>query len=42
MDYKKYSERLEEIIEAIEMPESTRILVNGLIEVTKKHCEKGE
>lgn len=39
MDYKKYSEELEKIIEAIPMAEHTRILVNALLKKAKKECE---
>lgn len=40
MDYKKYSEELEKIIAAINLPEHTRILVNGLMKAAKQQCEK--
>ena len=39
MDYKKYSEKLEKIIDAIDMEEHQRILVNGLVEDAKQQCE---
>lgn len=38
-DYKKYSEELERIIEAIKLPESTRILVDRLVLDAKKKAE---
>lgn len=40
MDYKKYSEELETIIDAIDLPEHTRILVDGLMKAAKQQCEK--
>lgn len=40
MDYKKYSEELETIIAAINLPEHTRILVNALIKEAMAKCEK--
>lgn len=39
MDYKKYSEELELIIDAIDMHEHQRILVNGLMKAAKQKCE---
>lgn len=39
MDYKKYSEELEAIIAAINLPEHTRILVDGLMKAAKAKCE---
>jgi len=39
MDYKKYSEELEIIIAAINLPEHTRILVDGLMKAAKAKCE---
>lgn len=42
MDYKKYSEELEKIIDAIDMHEHQRILVNGLMKVAKEQCKKGD
>lgn len=39
MDYKKYSEELEKIIDAIPMYDHTRILVNALIKEARKKCE---
>lgn len=40
MDYKKYSEELESIINAISMPEHTRILVNALVKQAKEKYGK--
>ena len=40
MDYKKYSEELETIIAAINLPEHTRILVDGLVKQAKERSEK--
>ena len=42
MDYRKYSKKLEEIISAINMPESTRILVDALVERSRKECSNGD
>lgn len=42
MDYKKYSEELEKIIDAIDMHEHQRILVNGLMKAAKEQCKKGD
>lgn len=39
MDYKKYSEELEKIIDAIDMHDHTRILVNALMKEAKAKCE---
>ena len=39
MDYKMYSEELEKIIEAIMVPEHTRILVDGLVKTAKEKCK---
>ena len=38
MDWKLYAEKLEDIISRIDMPEPTRILVNALIDMSKKEC----
>ena len=40
MDYKKYSEELETIIAAINLPEHTRILVDALVKQAKERSEK--
>ena len=40
MDYKKYSEELETIIAAINLPEHTRILVDGLVKQAKERSKK--
>lgn len=42
MHYKKYSEELEKIIDAIDMHEHQRILVNALMEEAKEQCKKGD
>ena len=39
MDYKKYSEELETIIAAINLPEHTRILVDALVKQAKERSE---
>ena len=39
MDWKKYANELETIIDAIDMNEHQRILVNGLMKVAKQNCE---
>lgn len=41
MDWENYAKELEIIIDAIEMPEHTRILVNGLKRAAKAKCKKG-
>ena len=38
MDYKKYSEELELIIDAIPMSEDRRSLVDGLVKIAKNKC----
>lgn len=40
MDWEKYAKELEAIIDAINLPEHTRILVNGLMKAAKQQCEK--
>lgn len=40
MDWKKYAKELEAIIEAIDMKEHKRILVNGLIKAAKESSMK--
>lgn len=42
MDYKKYSEELEKIIDAIDIHEHQRILVNGLMKAAKEQCNKDD
>jgi len=42
MDYKRYSEELEKIINAINLPEGTRSLVDGLVKIAKEQCKKGD
>lgn len=42
MNWEKYSKELEAIIEAINLPEHTRILVNGLMKAAKEQCKKGD
>jgi len=39
MNYKKYSEELELIINAISVPEHTRILVDALVREARKKCD---
>ena len=39
MDWEKYAKELEKIIAAINLPEHTRILVDGLIKEARKKCE---
>ena len=38
MDWEKYAKELEKILEALNLPESTRILVEALIEEKKQEC----
>lgn len=39
MDWRKYANELETIIDAIDMNEHQRILVNGLMKAAKQNCE---
>lgn len=39
MDWEKYAKELENIIESIDLPEGTRNLVDGLVEIAKTKCE---
>jgi hypothetical protein len=39
MDWEKYAKELEKILDAIDLPESTRILVEALIEEKKQECQ---
>ena len=39
MDWEKYAKELEKILEALNLPESTRILVNALVEEKKQECQ---
>lgn len=40
MDWEKYAKELEIIIDAIDLPVGTRSLVDGLIKIAKRKCEK--
>lgn len=42
MDWEKYAKELEKIIDAIDMHEHQRILVNGLMKAAKEQCNKGD
>ena len=39
MDYKKYSQALENIINDMDLPYHTRILVNGLVDMAKSDAQ---
>ena len=39
MNYKRYSQELELIIDAMPLPEHTRILVDGLVKTAKNKCK---
>lgn len=39
MDWEKYSHELEIIIDAIDLKDHQRILVNGLIKAARQKCE---
>jgi hypothetical protein len=40
MDYQRYEKALEDIINRIELPKHTRILVDGLVKQAKERSEK--
>jgi hypothetical protein len=40
MDYQRYAKALEDIINRIELPKHTRILVDGLVKQAKERSEK--
>ena len=40
MNYKRYAKELEIIIDAIDLPEHTRILVDGLVRTAKEKCKE--
>lgn len=39
MDWEKYAKELEKILDALNLPESTRILLEAIVEEKKQECQ---